>query len=113
MEDLRDPELARDFLKENGYVLTRGCNHDVPHITYKTRTGNGLWEGDADNPGVASENGWNRREKSTCCAYNEKQKIGANYCGDCGNGINGNVMWVRMNEEDDFDRLIEELEISA
>ena len=104
MNDIKDPITAREFLRENGYQLTtENAEGSQFPVTYRDGTGNGSWEGDFDTPGVAYQNEWMRKEKTTCCFENEALLTDPNYCGDCGGGIKVNVSWCRSNDIKDKD----------
>lgn len=98
-----NPQEARRYLKENKYELTKGndeagCNNPV--LTYRKNSGNGSWEGTLEEPGVAAQNSWVRKESGGCCIPQEKSHPKSNYCGVCGTGVNGNVTWEKTNAYD-------------
>jgi len=95
----RKPE-AEQYLRTHGYTTVK--TNAETRVAYKHGTGDKTWEGKGlDHPSVASQNGWFLREarNETCCKPFEKKKPRADYCGKCGEPINGTVVYMR----DEFD----------
>ncbi len=113
MDEIKDPRTAREFLRENGYQLTieNAEGSEFP-VTYRDGTGNGSWEGDFDNLGVAYQNGWMRKEKGNCCIETEMIYSDPNYCADCGGGIKRNVSWCRGDDVKDKNHIEQGEEIN-
>ena len=91
--NIRTAKDASQFLQANRYEVTPFGDTSYPDkITYRTRTGDGSWEGTLETPGVGPQNSWMRVERGACCPQYEKAER-KDYCGGCGNGISGNITW--------------------
>ncbi|MEK6855336.1 MAG: hypothetical protein AABX73_03895 [Nanoarchaeota archaeon] len=90
MRDLRNPYSALKYLLEREYARI-GFDRNTGRLSYKDNTGDGSWE-----ESMADRNNWVREEMSTCCIRHSIKDRSANYCSNCGVGVNGIVTWINI-----------------